>query len=223
MAISREITEFKTPRIPSNSEFFALDAHETLVTFSESLSWYLRMRGLEDQVIPQKIGWYNGWYTFPVYNYDDEYKGLILRAGSHIQEATSLRYIIKAQGSVYFPDWYLARTGKFIVVTFGILDAITLTALRIPACSSIHGKTINIEELEWIRKPIIFFPDKDEVEEARNLSRQLGWRGHVLEYSYPENCKDANDLHLAGLDVDMCNAINGVLRRDVLNVLEKET
>ena len=209
--IRSEVTEFHVPRLKNVGEDFIIDCHETLLTFSQSLAWYLRMRGIEEQIIPQKIGWYNGWYTFPVYGYEDDYRGFIMRSGRHIQEATGLRYVIKSTGSLYFPDWYLARKSDYLVVTFGILDAISLSKLRIPACSSTHGKTIDINELEWARKPIVFFPDKDESEEARKYYRQLGWRGRVVEFDYPENCKDPNDLLLAGHDQDMMNAIRNAI------------
>lgn len=205
--IGKEVTDFHVPRIPKESEWFAIDAHETLMKFSESLAWYLRIRGIENQIIPQKIGWYNGWYTFPVYNYDGDYKGMILRAGQHIQEATKLRYVIKTTAKTYFPDWYLARSGSHIVVTFGILDAISLTALRIPACSTIHGKTLSTDDLEWARKPVILFPDKDEVTKARRYYKELGWRGRVLDYDYPDELKDPNDLVNNGYSIEVMNAV----------------
>ena len=209
--IRSEVTEFHVPRLKNVGEDFIIDCHETLLTFSQSLAWYLRMRGIEEQIIPQKIGWYNGWYTFPVYGYEDDYRGFIMRSGRHIQEATGLRYVIKSTGSLYFPDWYLARKSDYLVVTFGILDAISLSKLRIPACSSTHGKTIDINELEWARKPIVFFPDKDESEEARKYYRQLGWRGRVVEFPYAENEKDANDLLLACKGMEMANMIREII------------
>lgn len=209
--IKQEVTDYHIPPIPTNSEYFAMDAHETLVRFSESLAWYLRLRGIDDQILPQKIGWYNGWYTFPTYDYDDAYKGMVLRAGQHIQQATGLRYVIKSTAGLYFPDWYLARKGDYLVITFGILDAITLTKMRIPAASSIYGKTVNLNLLDWVRKPIVFFPDKDEEGKARDMYRKLGWRGRVVEYPYQEGLKDPNDLYLAGYGQSMINSIRSVL------------
>lgn len=205
--IRSEVAEFHVPRLKNVGEDFVINCHETLLNFSQSLAWYLRMRGLEEQIIPQKIGWYNGWYTFPVYGYEDDYRGFIMRSGRHIQEATGLRYVIRSTGSLYFPDWYLARKSDYLVVTFGILDAISLSKLRIPACSSIHGKTVNISELEWARKPIVFFPDKDEGEDARKYYRQLGWRGRIVDFPYDENVKDPNDLLLVNKEIEMANAI----------------
>lgn len=211
LSVRSELSDFHIPQIPASSEIFAMSAHETLVTNSESLGWYLRMRGLENQILAQKLGWYNGWYTIPSYNYDGDYVGMVLRAGRHIQEASGLRYVIKTKGSLYFPDWYLARTCDYIVVTFGILDAITLTQLRIPACSSIHGMTFSIEELDWARKRILFFPDKGEEAQGRKLYSKLGWRGRMIEFDYGDECKDINDLHMAGRDMDISNAVCGAL------------
>ena len=130
-----------------------------------------------------------------------------MRSGRHIQEATGLRYVIKSTGSLYFPDWYLARKSDYLVVTFGILDAISLSKLRIPACSSTHGKTVDTAELEWARKPIVFFPDKDESEAARKYYRLVGWRGRVVDFPYEEQTKDPNDLLLLGKGIEMANAI----------------
>lgn len=205
--IRLEVAEFHVPCLKNVGEDFIIDCHETLLNFSQSLAWYLRMRGLEEQIIPQKIGWYNGWYTFPVYGYEGEYKGFIMRSGRHIQEATGLRYVIKSTGGLYVPDWYLALKSDYIVVTFGILDAVSLTKLRIPACSSVHGKTLNADELDWVRKPVVFLPDRDEEEAARNIYRQLGWRGRIAKIDYGESCKDPNDLLMAGRGTEMANAI----------------
>lgn len=205
--ISNELADFKIPQADYSSELFAERAHKTLSNFSESLAWYLRMRKLEDQIIPQQIGWHNGWYTFPVYNFGGEYTGVVMRASKHIQEATNLRYVIKTKEHMYYPDWFLARTGKYLVITFGVLDAITLTKLRIPACSTLHGKVVDVNSLDWARKPIIIFPDKDEENKAMYYATKLGWRGKVIRFDYPDGTKDPNDVMMIGKEIDLYNTI----------------
>ena len=170
------------------------------------------MRGIEDQIVPQQLGWYNGWYLFPVFGMDGKYKGSVLRAGSHIEKASGLRYVIKSSGtSLYFPDQYLARKSDYVVVAFGIIDAVTLTKMRIPACSTIHGKSFKIPDLDWARKTIVLWPDKGEEIAAKNLQRHLGWRGRVITMDWPDDTKDINDLYCSDKEILIRNTIESVL------------
>ena len=188
-------------------EIFVNSAHETLVKNSESLGWYLRIRKLEDRIEPQRLGWSQGWYVIPTYSGDDGLTGYVLRAGAHIQETTGFRYITHSTSSLYVPDWYLFRKCDYVVVTFGVLDALTLAQLRIPACSTMWGTTLRIDEFDDVRKPILFFPDSGEEEKAVSYYRKLGWRGRIVRMDWPDGMKDANDLHMAGKDVEIMNAI----------------
>jgi len=178
-----------------------------LSQYSESLGWYLRMRKLDGRIEGQKLGWHNGWYVIPTYSQNDDLTGYILRAGKHIQEATGARYVTHSTSSLYVPDWYLYLTGDYLVVTFGILDALTLVDLRIPAVSTVWGKTIRMEDFDAVRKPIIFFPDQGEENDAVHYYQHLGWRGRIARLDWPEDAKDPNDLHMMGRDVDIINAI----------------
>jgi len=45
-----------------------------------------------------------------------------------------------------------------------------------------------------LRKPVYIIPDFHEEDDARQLASQLGWRGHVLDVNYPDECKDMNDI-----------------------------
>lgn len=210
MAFTREATDWKPPVKAKDPVKFVFDAHDLLSKYTESLGWYLRIRQLESRIEGQRLGWYNGWYVIPTFSSDDSLTGYILRAGQHVQEATGARYITHSTSSLYVPDWYLYLTSSYLVVTFGILDALTLTALRIPAVSAVWGKTIRIEDFEDVRKPVLFFPDAGEEKEAINYYRQLGWRGRMVKVDWPDGCKDPNDLHMHGLDTDIINAIERV-------------
>lgn len=211
MAIQSERTDWTPQAIRSpDMEEVCVDANRMLIDYSDSLSWYLRMRGLEDRIEPQKLGWVNGWYTIPVYNFEDDFRGMIMRAGPHIELASGQRYVTRCKDSIYVPDWYLAKTSSYVVVTFGIMDALTLTHLRIPAVSTIYGKTMRVTDLDWARKSIVFFPDQREESAAIFLCNKLGWRGKILQYDYPDNCKDPNDLYRAGYEIQMRNAIEAI-------------
>src|SRR3990172_3974734 len=141
MLYNTESTDWKPPTGASDPVKFVFDAHHMLSKYTESLGWYLRMRGLECRIEGQKLGWHNGWYVIPTFSADDNLTGYILRAGQHVQEATGARYVTHSTSSLYVPDWYLYLTGEYLVVTFGVLDALTLTELRIPAVSSVWGMT----------------------------------------------------------------------------------
>jgi len=191
----------------SDPVVFVDDAHKILSKYCESLGWYLRLRKLEGRIDGQKLGWHNGWYVIPTYSDEDALTGYVLRAGQHIQESTGARYVSRSTASLYVPDWYLFRTGKFIVVTFGILDALTLTELRIPACSTMWGTTMKLNDFDQVRKPVLFYPDQGEEIKATEYYRKLGWRGRLVRMDWPDDCKDVNDLHMAGMDMEIVNAV----------------
>lgn len=204
---STETTDWNAPGFKADPVQFVDEAHKILTRYCESLSWYLRIRKLEDRIDGQKLGWHNGWYVIPTYSSDDQLTGYVLRAGQHVQEATGARYVTRSTASLYVPDWYLFRTGKFVVVTFGILDALTLVSLRIPAASTMWGTTLRLEDFDEVRKPIIFFPDQAEELRAVSYYRKLGWRGRLVRMNWPDGAKDVNDLHMAGKDMEIVNAV----------------
>lgn len=204
---SKERADFIPPKRAYYPELFVNKAHDTLLRNSDSLGWYLRMRRLEYRIEPQHLGWHHGWYVIPTYSGSDELTGYVLRAGSHIQEATGFRYITHSSSSLYVPDWYLYRKSDYVVVTFGILDALTLVQMRIPACSTMWGTTLKVDDFDDVRKLILFFPDSGEEDTAIRYYRTLGWRGRMVEMDWPEGMKDANDLYMAGKECMILNAI----------------
>ncbi|MBT9139413.1 MAG: DNA primase [Syntrophomonadaceae bacterium] len=198
LKIQREATTWNAPYESIKGGLdFAMSAHDTLVLCSESLAWYLRMRRIDDRIEAQKLGWHNGWYTIPFFAADGSYQGIGMRAGLHIEEANGARYYIPTKTRLYVPDWRLVYSSQYVVVVFGLIDALSLVSLRIPAMSVTHGKSITAEDFDDIRKPIIFIPDHGEEVEAIQVARKLSWRGRVARINWMDDMKDVNDLHIA--------------------------
>jgi len=177
------------------------DAHRSLISMMDPLANYLKKRGMYGRIVPQKLGYYREWYTIPVYGERHEFLGAVARASRRVQDATGSRYDVPIGQPplVYVPDWNLVRNGSFLVVAFGMFDALSMVELGIPACTPTNGQlSIRAEMLEDFRRKIIVVPDRGEEEQARKLERDLGWRGRALILDYPEGCKDPNDVLVNG-------------------------
>lgn len=209
MEIKTEAADWKRPKISEGISSYELimNAHRILLQNSESLAWYLRMRRIDDRIESQRLGWLNGWYTIPFFDVNGNYKGVGLRASRHVQEATGYRYHIPNKESLYVPDWKLIMDNDFIVVVFGLLDALSLVSLRIPAMSVVHGKAITAEDFNPYRKRLLFFPDEGEENISYNLIGNLGWRGKVIKVTYPYGTKDVNDLLVQSKETMIRNLI----------------
>lgn len=188
-------TNWNSPVMPGESlEIVAANAHEAMIQFP-SLQWYMEMRGVQDRIEPCELGYHNGWYTVPVYNIDHELKTVVFRAAPHIQEVTGLRYWCKHEPIMYVPDWRLYEDGSFLIVVFGIFDALAISDLRLPVATVTSGKDqFKADWLHLVRKPIYIIPDAGEYETGYRLANELGWRGHTVRLSYPERCKDPADF-----------------------------
>ncbi len=177
----------------SKTEQYIYICHQTLKKFEEQLGWYLRLRGLENRVEPQILGWDAGWYTVPVYDVDHKFQGYVARADQSIQQTTGMRYYSPQEEMLYIPDWPLVKANSYMFIVYGILDALTLADMRFPVATGTTGKTINPDLFEKFRTRIIVIPDKGEETDAITLVGQLGWRGKLGKLQYPDDCKDAND------------------------------
>lgn len=179
-------------------EQVAYQSHMDLENFP-SFRWYLEMRGMEGRIEPCELGYRDGWYTFPVFDIDRNLKTVVFRAAPHIQEVTGMRYWCNHEPIPYVPDWRLYESGKFLVVVFGIFDALAISDLRLPVVTSTSGKdTFKADWLHLVRKPIYIIPDAGEDETAYRLANELGWRGKVIRLDYPKGCKDPADYFKAG-------------------------
>lgn len=175
----------------------AYQAHMDLVRFP-TFQWYLQMRGLDDAIDIHEIGYHRGWYTFPVRDPENNFQNVIFRAAPHVQEAISMRYWADGKPSMYVPDWRLLETRDYIIIVFGILDALTLNKFRYPVLSPTHGHTFDPAWLDSYRKPIYVVPDRGEEKSGLRLTMDLGWRGRMLRLNFPPGMKDANDFLRAG-------------------------
>lgn len=194
-----------------------LDPHEVAYTaydyMSEfpSLAWYLELRGLEGRIEPAMLGYWNGWYTVPMFDSERSYLNTVYRAAPHVQETQGMRYWYKGEPHLYVPDWKLVKDNKYLVITYGIFDALTLAELRIPAATPSNGQeSFKYEWLDDLRRVTYFWPDQGEENAARHHARELGWRGNVIYADWPSYCKDINDLHVKGHDsyiLSMCTGL----------------
>src|SRR6185295_18903785 len=98
------------PRFPwheyRNLEELIEEAHNLLIT-NPSQRIYLKSRGVESCVIPQRLGWMWGWYTVPVYDQHQKLLGAVLRAGVETEKAVSDRFLFPPRQAplLYVPDW----------------------------------------------------------------------------------------------------------------------
>lgn len=179
-----------------------------------SWGWYLEMRGLTDSIEIAEIGYHRGWYTFPVWERNREYVTTVFRSAPHVQEATGIRYWCNHEPVRYVPDWNMFDKPKFIVVVFGIMDALTINKYRYPVMTSTAGAdSFNAEWLDEFRRPVYILPDKGEETTAMKLAADLGWRGNVVYLDYPEKCKDPNDFITHNHEKQLLSALNDLDRK----------
>lgn len=166
------------------------------ISLKHSPSQYLKDRGIDEVTQKKlKIGMLDNWILFPIIDDGGWILGGVARAGE--TNHSTHKYILPAgqdPNLLYVPSWKRIMNKDYVMVTFGILDAVTLYMLGFSALSLTTGKRCNPIAFESIRKHIIIIPDLGEDMEANVLASKLGWRGQVLRLQYPENAKDINDL-----------------------------
>ena len=201
-------TDWKGPDLEGHDGYeIAYTAYDYLAEFP-SLGWYLEMRGLDGRIEPAMLGYWNGWYTIPIFDRERNFLNVVYRAAPHIQAYSGMRYWYHGAPHLYVPDWKLVEDSKYIVITYGILDALTLADLRIPAATPSNGKdSFRSEWMDDIRKVTYIVPDQGEEESARHHAKELGWRGNVVYMDWHDGLKDINDLHVAGYDKDIINTL----------------
>lgn len=193
--VVREATAFRGPQLPTGLdelEVVVLEAHEALLKFDQ-FQWYLKNRGVEGRIEPCKLGWYNGWYTIPIYDDHHALQGLMLRANSTIQEGTDqrFRHPTGQKNMMYCPDWYLLKNNKSLAIVFGMFDALAVSDLRFAVVTPTSGdQAFNPEWLDDYRKEIVIFPDEGAYSDAMKLAGKLGWRARVVKMDYPLGVKD---------------------------------
>lgn len=191
-------------------EEMAYQAHIHLVKFNRG--WYFEMRGLGDAIDIHEIGYHRGWYTIPVWDREGKFQNVIFRASPPIQDATGYRYWADGKPTLYVPDWHLLDRCDYIVIVFGMLDALTLNKFRLPVVTPTHGYTLDPNWLAAYRKPIYIIPDKNEEKSALKLIGEMGWRGKMVRLDYPEGLKDANDFLKSGREKELLTQLEKIIR-----------
>jgi hypothetical protein len=183
------------PQDLSELDDFLFEAYNRL-TGNSTYHAYLRKRKIDDCIRRCRIGFWDGWYTFPAYNKQREVIGALGRAGP-ILEAYSEQRFTQPYGQrplLYVPDWKLWDSEDTLFVTFGFIDAVSMTKLGYAACSPTAGKESTYPEwFDGVKKDIIVIPDKGERKTAWELASQLGFRGDVFIPDYPDGTKDINE------------------------------
>ena len=192
-------------------EQLAYQAYLDLVRFP-TFQWYLEMRGLADAIDIHEIGYHRGWYTFPVRDREYKFENVIFRAAPHVQDAIDMRYWADGKPTMFVPDWHLLNKGDYIVIVFGILDALTLNKFRVPAISPTHGHIFDPNWLNEWRKPIFVIPDKGEERAGLRLTADLGWRGQMVRLDFPLGMKDTNDFLKAGKQDELLSQLSQAIR-----------
>lgn len=180
-------------------EDLSLEAYKRLQSGNRDNQFYLKKRGIPPNWIKKLlIGYYQGWYTFPIISDDYEIAGLVARAGETMQTQSQFRYMTPPGQPVmlYVPDWKLIQSSPYIMVVYGIIDAITLAICGFPAMSFSQGHKSPPELLSSYRKKIYLIPDGDAKDDktVMDLALALGWRGKIMQLPYPDGAKDCNDL-----------------------------
>lgn len=173
-------------------------AHQTL-SKNPDKGYYLKQRGIWAQIDNLKLGFLEGWYIFPVLDSKKNTIGIVARAGPVAQEFYNIRYMTpKGQKPLlYVPNRKLLEATTKVVMVYGIIDAITLSMVGIPAITGTVGHNTPPEIFDEIRKKIYICPDGDGADEksARELLPKLGWRGKLIFLEYPQGTKDCNELY----------------------------
>lgn len=172
---------------------FALRSARRLLTTPVALS-YLEQRGIQRHVASRYwIGWYDGWVTIPILDRQGDVLNVMFRSGPSVHASTRFWQWPGIGNYFYVPDWSQLETATKIFITFGMFDAITLSMLGYPACTTTIGQNnFKVDWLDLYRVPVVVIPDKGEERAANVLAGQLGWRGSVLKLKYPEGVKDPN-------------------------------
>ena len=202
----------KLPVLRSDS-LFVNSAHALLVNHT-SLQVYLEQRGLVERIIPNRLGWYEGWYIVPIFDAVKNLIGTVGRAGPTAQKLTGQRFLVPFGQSplLFCPDWKLFGQSDTIIVVYGLFDALALADLRIACCTTTSGKdSFNPEWVSQYRsKRFVVVPDLGEEEEARKLSRQIGLRASSVRLEYPEGFKDPADFLQNGKRVELGNLLRRI-------------
>ena len=178
-------------------EGIALHAHQSLKKFKQ-FQGFFKMRKIETFIDVGHFGYINGWATFPVYSISGKLVDIVVRAvsGKGDTRYTVSPNLVSAPRSLYIPNPQRVIKSATVYVVFGLIDSWTMEAIGQPCVTGITGKSIDTESLRSLCKRLIIVPDYNEERDAHRIANTLGWRCRVKELSYPEGCKDTDDVRV---------------------------
>ena len=141
------------------------------------------------------IGYIDDWYTIPILSRNGIIISAVARKGR--DNSSQSRYVLPNGTNpniLYIPNWERVRNARYLIITFGILDAITLAIIGEPSASTITGKRLAPNSVSRFRIPILLIPDRREEQDGLVAAQKLGWRGHSLRMNWLEGCNDINDM-----------------------------
>lgn len=200
----------KMPVRPRDVSKFATRAYEFLHN-NDQFQAYAYSRGIGDMIYKCQIGFWEGFYTFPIYDHMRNTRNIVYRAGSYAESIGSPKYVCRGEQGVYCPDWMwtLDPGHTVLFVVFGIIDAIVLAMLKFPVVTSTNGmRGVKASWFDTWRTRIVVVPDEGEGQVAEDLANQLGWRGDVLYLDYDNETQDPADYAKAGRLEELEVALN---------------
>jgi len=141
------------------------------------------------------IGILENWILFPIDNIQGEIIGATGRRGEN--NPSPAKYINpfgQDPNLLYVPDYNIIKRSNHILLVFGILDAVTLAMMGLPAISTTTGKQLGDDPLWKYPGKIIVIPDKHEELDGYKVANKFGLRGKLHLPDYPDDAKDVNDL-----------------------------
>lgn len=157
---------------------------------------YLKRRKIYEYAKDGRLGYLDGWITFPVLDVQSKILDIVVRSVSRF---TDIRYVVHPGSDrdfrpLYVPSWERVNAAQTVYVVFGIIDAISLHLAGLPVVTGITGKSLSYESLQQLRKRYIIVPDENEDREAIMLANKLGWRCKVKKIAYPDGTKDPDSV-----------------------------
>lgn len=171
-------------------------AHNSLKKHKQ-FQTYFKERKIYEFMESGSLGYLDGWAVFPVYVRTGEIVDLVARS---ISNHSDIRYVVHPSNGnhefhpLYVPSWERLDKSDTVYVVYGLIDAISLHLAGLPVVTGVTGKSLSPELLKPLGKRLIIVPDDGEEKEAHLLANKLGWRAKVKKMTWPDKCKDTDDI-----------------------------
>lgn len=157
---------------------------------------FFKKRKIDCFIEQGRLGYLDSWALFPVLDLKGGLVDIVVRSIT----TNSVRYVVHPGSSeslrpLYYPNPAHVAKADTIYVTFGIIDAISLELIGLPAATGITGKSLSADVLKPLGKRYVIVPDYGEDREAYNLANKLGWRAKVKKLKY-DDCKDPDSMRI---------------------------